>query len=253
MARAAVWACTMMAAVAAAGMGTAHAGNAEQPVPFKTTATVWLDAQGVPQKGEAPDRLPAAIREAIGARVREWRFEPATLNGEAKSGVTHLMLDACAAAGASGELNLAVGYVYGGPVNNQDPAGLAPPPRYPVDAIRAGVQGTWLVTYEVLPDGTTQWMSVDPQGDTQPKRLGYFEPTLRQWVNQLRYTPEEVDGQPISTVVRVPVGFSLDSTPQPASRKEAARTAMECVAATRAEPSRRTVTDTRFKLVSGGS
>ena len=77
MARAAVWACTMMAAVAAAGMGTAHAGNAEQPVPFKTTATVWLDAQGVPQKVETPDRLPAAIREAIELKPERHEFREA--------------------------------------------------------------------------------------------------------------------------------------------------------------------------------
>ncbi|HBN54805.1 MAG TPA: hypothetical protein DD456_12490 [Stenotrophomonas sp.] len=253
MARAAVWICTMLAVVATAGVEAAQAGNADQPVPFKTKATVWLDEQGVPQQVETPEQLPSAIRAAIGAQIKGWRFEPATVDGQARRGVTHLMLDACAVAGAAGELNLALGYVYGGPVNKQNAAGLSPPPRYPVDAVRSGIQGTWLVTYEVLPDGTARWMSVDPQGDTNPKRLGYFEPTLRQWVSQLRYQPEEVDGRPISTVVRIPVGFSLDTRTPPTSRKEEARTGRECVAAMQAESPMRTASDTQFKLISGGS
>lgn len=253
MARAAVWICTMLAAVAATGTEAAQAGKADQPVPFKTKATVWLDEQGVPQQVETPEQLPSAIRQAIGAQIKEWRFEPATVGGQARSGVTHLMLDACAVEGAAGQLNLALGYVYGGPVNSQNAAGLTPPPRYPVDAVRSRIQGTWLVTYEVLPDGTARWMSVDPQGDTNPKRLGYFEPALRQWVSQLRYTPEEVDGHAISTVVRIPVGFSLDTSPKAASPKEEARTGRECVAAMQAESSMRTASDTRFKLISGGS
>ncbi len=253
MARAAVWISTMLAALAACATPPAQAGSTNPPVPFKTKAKVWLDEQGVPQHVETPEQLPAAIGEAIRSQVKAWRFEPATVNGEAKPGITHLLLDACAAAGASGELNLALGYVYGGPVNAGNAAGLAPPPRYPVDAVRSGVQGTWLVTYEVLPDGKAQWLSVAPQGDTNPKRLGYFEPSLRQWVSQLRYQPEEVDGRAISTVVRIPVDFSLDTSSKPASREEEARSGKECLAAMQAEVPMRTASDTPFKLISGGS
>lgn len=253
MARMAIWFGAALAMASASGVGTALAQNPSQPVPFKTKAKVWLDEQGVPQRVEAPEQLPAAIREAIGARIKEWRFAPATVNGEAKSGVTHLMLNACAAASPSGELNLALGYVYGGPVNNQNAAGLTPPPRYPVDAVRSGIEGTWLVTYEVLPDGTAQWMSVAPQGETNPKRLNYFEPALRQWVSQLRYQPEEVDGRAVSTVVRMPVGFSLDTSTKPVSRKEEAQSGKECIAAMQAAVPMRTASDTQFKLVSGDS
>ena len=253
MARVAIWFGAVLAIASASGMDTALAQNPSQPVPFKTKAKVWLDAQGIPQQVETPEQLPAAIREAIGARIKEWRFEPATVNGEAKSGVTHVLLNACATASPTGDLNLALGYVYGGPVNAQNAAGLAPPPRYPVDAVRSGAEGTWLVTYEVLPDGTAQWISVDPQGETNPKRLNYFEPSLRQWVSQLRYQPEEVDGRAISTVVRIPVGFSLDTSIKPTSRKEEANTGKECVAAMQADVPMRTASDTPFKLIDGGS
>jgi len=253
MARTAVWGSAMLAVVAAFGMERTQASTSNQPIPFKTKAKVWLDEQGIPQQVETPEQLPSAIREAIGVQVKEWRFKPATVNGEAKSGITYLMLNACAAAGAAGELNLALGYVYGGPASNQNAAGLTPPPRYPVDAFRSGIQGTWLVTYEVLPDGTAQWMSVAPQGETNPKRLNYFEPALRQWVSQLRYQPEEVDGHAVSTVVRIPVGFNLGTGTKPVSPKEEARSGKECLAAMQADLPMRTASDTQFKLVSGGS
>ena len=87
MARVAIWFGAALAMASASGMDTALAQNPSQPVPFKTKAKVWLDAQGIPQQIETPEQLPAAIREAIGAQIKEWRFEPATVNGEAKSGV----------------------------------------------------------------------------------------------------------------------------------------------------------------------
>jgi len=253
MTRAAVWTGVILAMATAAATARVQADNVHQPVPFKTKATVWLDEQGVPQRVEAQEQLPPSIREAIGARIREWRFEPATVNGEAKSGITHVTLDACAAVGASGELNLALGYGYGGPINTQDATGLTPPPRYPVNAVHADVEGKWLVTHEVLPDGSARWISVAPRDGTNPKRLNYFEPALRQWVSQLHYQPEEVDGQAISTVVHIPISFSLNASTKPTRRKEEARSSEECVAAMQADASMRTTSDTPFKLVGDGN
>lgn len=237
------------------GMGVAQATETNgEPIPFKAMAKVWLDEEGVPQRVEAPEQLPTPVREAIESQVKDWRFQPATVDGEARAGVTYLALDACAVPAASGDLNLAVGYSFGGPMLAGSFTGRVMPPRYPPEAVRASAQGEWVVTYQILPDGTVQWISMAPEGKTNPKTRRYFEPVLRAWVAGMRYLPEEVDGRPVGGEVSMPVQFKLDltKTDRRALRQEINSSA-ECIAAMKGEETTRPlVVGSPFKLIDGG-
>ena len=64
--------------------GSASAEGKTDPVLFPATARIALDAEGVPQDVQANPKLPVPVREAIERRVKQWRFEPALVDGVAR-------------------------------------------------------------------------------------------------------------------------------------------------------------------------
>ena len=246
-----------MAAVPVMVMAQSNGADAQRPIPFKTTAKVWVDEAGVPQRVEASEELPAGVRETIDSMIGRWRFKPAAVNGQPRSGVTYLRLNACAIVSESGKLNLAIGNNGIGPIIAGNASGFLTPPRYPVEAVKQMVDGEMIATWRVLPDGTAQWMSIEPKAGASRRnsQLRYFEPALRQWVAQLRYLPEEVDGHPVATVIQTPVEFRLSGDPVLEHMNQLrTSTSQECVAAMQAEAaSTSPIAETAFTPLSDGS
>lgn len=132
------------------------------------------------------------------ARVRELRFTPAVIDGQAFGGTTHVVLGVCATQ-RDGNLALAADYRSNGPGFANGVPHHKPPP-YPLEAIRAGHSAKMEVGFVVEPDGSATLESVEYDGFVHSSAKRFFEPALRHWVEQFRYLPEEVDGQPVRTL-----------------------------------------------------
>jgi TonB family protein len=230
----------------------AAADEVAEPVLFHASARVELDETGVPRQVTVSERLPPLFRDMVQARVMQWRFEPARVDGQARAGVTHVFLDACAVPAAEGKLRVAMDYRSHGPAP-ADGTAYPPPPRYPVDAAIDGAQGEFQLTLRIAEDGRVQLQSIEAlQGSKRP-----FERDLRKWVAALRYSPEEVDGKPVATTLSFPVTFSVG--PVAGARRwreeareearQAVRRSPECVAAAGEgeEPRRPVVLDSPFR------
>ena len=197
-----------------------------KPIAFTTYAKVVVDAAGVPTKVEADRNLPQELRtyiEGLGAR---WRFEPISVQGGSGTGATYVSLGACAVPEATGGYRFAIDYRYNGPGR---PGGVLSPPRYPVDAMVERIEGTLFVTMEVKPDGRAVIQETAFEG-AEPRHERFFTRTARDWVRNLQFMPEELDGVPVATRIRVPVQFTMGS-PTPQEKAAATSASPACSAA----------------------
>jgi hypothetical protein len=177
-------------------------------VAFNASVRVEVDASGKPVKVEAPADLPESIRSYIEKRVASWQYAPARENGLAAAAVTFVDVGACAIPVAEG-YRLGLDYKGNGP-RLLTPSGRLPPPIYPKEALRSAYSGTFKVEYAIQADGSTRLEDVETlEGGNKLAKL--FNPTLKRWVEGLRYEPEHVNGRPVETTMRFPVEFKLDT------------------------------------------
>lgn len=84
-----------------------------------------------------------------------------------------------------------------------------PPPRYPAEAIRQGVNGSVMLLVTVGADGSVR--DVEVEKSTPP---GVFDAAAVEAARQWRLAPEVRDGQPVDGArIRVPVTFESGMTP----------------------------------------
>jgi protein TonB len=83
--------------------------------------------------------------------------------------------------------------------------GQTPPPRYPATAMRRGSTGTVLVRVEVGIDGTPTDVQVAKRSGSRDLDRAAID-AVRDW----RFKPGQRDGQPVTSVVTIPIDFSLD-------------------------------------------
>lgn len=206
--------------------GATQAEGTKEPVLFPATARITLDAEGVPQAVQASSRLPVPVREAVEARVKQWRFEPAMVDGEARPGITHVRLQACAIPQPDGGLRVGMDYQGNGPGYANDAVRLPRLP-YPPAAMRSGAQAEIDLNVLIGEDGlaTVQSMKAT-RGSVKD-----FKAVLEAWVAVMRYVPEEVDGRRIATRMRIPVAFSFEERSVRRERQTAAARTRECMAA----------------------
>ncbi len=159
-------------------------------------------------KVEAPQDLPQAVRSYIEKRVAGWQYEPARQDGVAVPATTFVHVGACAIPTPAGDgFNLGLDYKGNGP-GVVSATGRMPPPTFPFEAQRKGLAGTFKVSYAIQPDGSTRLQEIETlAGGNKLAKL--FHPVLAKWVEQMRYTPELVNGQPVATTMSFPVDFSL--------------------------------------------
>lgn len=81
----------------------------------------------------------------------------------------------------------------------------APPPPYPVAAIRLGQQGTVLLRIRVDAEGTPVAVSIEKSSGSRVLDHAARQQVLRHW----RFVPAIVDGQAIAADGLVPIDFSL--------------------------------------------
>lgn len=241
----------LLLAVAPAAMSV----EAEKPklVAFRAEARVAIDANGKPTQVEASKDLPEAIKEYIEKRVSAWSFAPPQRDGRVSAGVTYVHLGACAIPVANG-YSLAIDYKGNGP-GYENAYGRLLPPRYPAAAQMAGQEAAINVTYIVEADGKATLESQDFTGTgrpTDPIRKA-FEVAIRDWVRQLRHSPEELAGNPVRTRLTVPVIFTLGDNPREewlAELRKEAEESNECKMASDQQPGLMPIAlDSPFQLV----
>lgn len=203
-------------------------------VAFNASVRVEVDAAGKPVKVEAPADLPEAIRGFIEKRVASWQYEPAKVDGVPASAVTYVRVGACALPVAEG-YRLGLDFKGNGPAIANSGPWFMPPPRYPVDAMRGGGEGSFKVSYAIQADGTTKLVSIESLAGTSGRHAKTFRSALTSWIEGLRYQPEQVNGMPVATDMSFPVDFRLDQrTSRQSYREEREKEALsskECVAA----------------------
>ena|SRR6478672_731626 len=215
------------------------ADQASKPgvVAFNASVRVEVDASGKPVKVEAPADLPESIRSFIEKRVASWQYQPAKRDGVPASAVTYVRVGACAIPAAEG-YRLGLDFKGNGPAILDPGPWFMPPPRYPVEMQRRGAEGTFKVNYSIQADGSTRIASIEPMEGTIGRFVKPFRGALTEWIEGLRYQPEQVGGAPVATEMSFPVSFMLSSGTGPRSneayRKELearAMTSNECIAA----------------------
>lgn len=214
------------------------AADDEQVVVFETVAKVAVGADGYPEDVQGAERLPPALRQFVESTVDGWRFEPVLVDGVARKGMTWVRLSVCAVP-QGGDFALAARYTGNGPTPASG-AVLVDPPRYPANALRAGVEGDMLVAYTVQPDGSATLDSITYPEQEEKRMHRYFERSLRDWVSAMRYQPEELDGSAVATRISTPVEFTLGEAPTTKQVEEEVRRGWqdspECLAAEGRQP-----------------
>jgi hypothetical protein len=177
-------------------------------VAFNASVRVEVDAAGKPVKVEAPADLPEAIRGFIEKRVASWQYTPAKQDGVLASAVTYVRVGTCAVPVAEG-YRLGLDFKGNGPAIIDAGPWFIPPPNYPQDAVRAGVDGVFIVSFAIQADGSTRVIAIEPTAETGARYAKSFRKALTQWIEGLQYRPEQVNGMAVSTTMRFPVEFSV--------------------------------------------
>lgn len=219
-----------------------------KPITFRAGARVTIDAAGKPVDVQAPVELPDEVRGYIERRVAGWRFEAPQREGVPVGGVTYLLLGACAIP-VQGGYRLGFDYKSNGPGLPKD---WLTSPRYPSNAAHAGSEASIDVTYAVEADGNATLEKMKFRGG-RPTAARDFEASIREWIERLRFEPEQIADRPVRTRLTIPVDFSLGDAKngrrlRDAQKKETERTP-ECEAANGYEYDQ-TVIDSPFKLIS---
>src|SRR3990167_2238560 len=190
----------VLAAVLVAGTAGANPADKPELMLFSTQARLDVDSSGQVVKVVADPALPAAVRDAIEATARRWRFAAPSLEGRPVAGVTYAMIDACAAP-ADGQYRLAVRYRGNGPAHDGQKF-----PVFPQKPLMRGDSALVKVEFRVMPDGTA--VIDDMQFERGSKSYqGQYRQSIETWLMSGSYRPEQLDGRPVVTRLALPVEF----------------------------------------------
>src|SRR5690606_21382632 len=96
------------------------------------------------------------------------------------------------------------------PAHRPLPAERLPPPKYPAEAAKAGLDGQVLLKVLVAADGSVRKAVVE-----RSSPAGVFDAVTLEAVRQWQFTPRVENGKAVEGWVRVPVDFEADPTPAP--------------------------------------
>jgi len=164
-----------------------------------------VDAQGHVTATQVDPDVPASVATVLASAVRQWRFVPATRDGQPVPAHTFIRAKLQALPNTSGQYNLRISFVGNGPKIGRE----AVQPRYPRDAIRARQSAFTVLAATVQPDGSLTDMNVTSEYEGWPLRP-YFKAAVLAAAKQWHAVPEQVDGQPVATRMRIPVSFTIN-------------------------------------------
>lgn len=214
-------------------LATASAHAAETTQAPATAAPLTLQMEvAIAADGQITEVVPAAnlpehIRQALIARVSQWRCEPATWLGQPAAVRSKLNVRAQLARTTDGKQVLQLVDAFGmQPI--QEFLGTSTP-QYPLAAAKRGVGGTFIHSMYLHPDGSVS--EVEPMWSSgeasQGKWAKLFEELLRDTYAKARRAPMIVNGQAIACHTQLTMSFFVEAPPaEPAEVKQAREAAI---------------------------
>ena len=180
-----------------------------------------VDAKGHITATQVDPDVPASIAAVLTSAAKQWQFVPATLNGRPVPAHTFITAKLQALPNASGQYDLRISFMGNGPrLDNRAP------PRYPEDAIRRRQAAFLILDATVQPNGHLTDMKVSNKFADWPV-LPSFKVAVLTAAKQWHAIPEQVDGQPVATQLRIPFIFTIEGQTYTAQQirilREAAR------------------------------
>jgi TonB family protein len=163
-----------------------------------------VDTTGHVTAIQVEQNVPASIAAVLTSAVKQWQFVPATRNGQPVSAHTFIYAKLQALPNASGQYDLHIRFAGNGP--KFDRAGRQPP--YPREAVHKRQAAFVVLNATVQPDGRLADMTVSDRFAEWPVSASFKDAALkiaRTW----HFIPEQADGQPMATQVRIPINFTL--------------------------------------------
>lgn len=134
--------------------------------------------------------------------VRRWEFIPGSIDGRRARTETHLKVQVIGIAQPDGTLALK----FGGAITGASPGKLMPP-RYPRDAVMAGVSGAVTSIVAIDAAGVVTLQSSEFHGTKYRKQfVAAAESAVKGWTFDL----ERVGGHPVPAKLSVPTSFCVD-------------------------------------------
>lgn len=194
---------------------------AQAPLPeleLGVTGDIEIDRDGSVRDYDVTSELAPALQRVVEKHVRTWAFEPVEVEGRLVIAKTAMRLR-LRAVPIEDDYRLQVEDVSFGEAR----AGSTPPPRYPVDAVRARIGARVLLQVRLDPQGRV--VAVHPY-QTSLAAAGLTEARARKWrerfeqvsvdaVAAWRYEPSEsIDGRSIEQTAMVPIVFEIGDGPR---------------------------------------
>ncbi|MBW3549733.1 MAG: energy transducer TonB [Proteobacteria bacterium] len=156
----------------------------------------------------------ATVAQALTKSIRGWRFEPITQDGKPVIASTRLRLELEARPATDGDYRLFIDKVhFGEPGQNHQ----LNPPRYPRDAVRAGVSGRVVLVLKLDGAGNVERVHVE-QTSLDPHASSRYAKRWRERFEQASVASarnwkfdmtETIAGEPVGASVRVPVDYAF--------------------------------------------
>lgn len=174
---------------------------AQQARAAEFTVGAIVNAQGAVTKTEAEPSVAPGIAGVLDQAIRYWRFAPVQRNGKGVPVHTFITarLDVLPAAG--GKLDLKVSYLRQGPKTSLFKAR----PSYPPEAMRTRLQGLVLLLGTLPAHGN----AVVSLAKCAERDCNLLRHSVVDWFQHGTWTPETIDGQPVSAQARAFVTFRL--------------------------------------------
>lgn len=161
---------------------------------------------------------PGAIGQALARSIEQWRFEPILVDGKPVIAKTSMRLAIEALPIADDNYQLSIRGVWFGEPRRS--AHDMMPPRYPRDAVSAGIGAKVVLVLQMDEKGEVQRVHVEQVNLDRVARSDFdadrwrdsFAKTSLATASRWKFDITEViAGEPIGTTVRVPVTFNLTS------------------------------------------
>jgi len=163
------------------------------------------------------DGLPKSVRSLVEQSVPTWRFEPIQVEGRAVVARTRMTLNLDAIPLENEQYRIQLSSAYFGTPGNR---GKTFPPKYPADAIRAGVGARVLLHAKLDAQGNVTdvhpyqtSLSKHGRAGAEKRFRERFEAVSMHAVKQWKYDPAElIDGEASGSTVTIPIEFVITAT-----------------------------------------
>lgn len=205
----------LVLACSAAPAAAAEDAKAQAPTLLHLQLRTQVDADGH-AVAAADDTVPAPLRAVVERQIAAWRFMPARSDGAPVAATTWVSVAACLVPDGD-NYRISIGYERNGPW--QPPSVNFSPSMPPAALLRAGINTELQVDYTVQPNGRGSFTAVAFADDVPAQFRPWYTAAMRMWVKAQRFQPEQVEGRPVATRMRVPV--SMDLAPLAGHRAQA--------------------------------